>query len=529
MELILCVRGMDNPAAAHEPSHRYIPNRGYESIDGQQDTGIHGDRNTSAAEVLNEDEDDYEDILEEDEEELEEDSLASANPNDYTKSYNRQRRLNDPSIPPSQKPKTNPQRPAANATASVDDQIHALSKHAAKIKLDDVESGLGGKNRNKDKADRATSEKVLDNRTRMILHKMIDRNIVSEVNGVLSTGKEANVYHALSEPTMVEGEEPGPPLHRAIKVYKTSILEFKDRAKYVTGDYRFKQGYNRGNNRAMVKMWAEKEMRNLRRIHAAGIPCPEPLYLKLHVLMMGFLGDKKGWPAPRLHDLDMEDQEAWKDMYVQILGDMKKMYRVCRLVHGDLSEYNLLYHEKRVFIIDVSQSVEHDHPRSLEFLRIDIKNVTDFFRRKGVDTLSERTIFGFITAAGDGIDQKDIHQTLEKYYKQRDEATAEELAALEAQDEVFRKQYIPQNLDQVYDIERDAEKISKGEGDQLVYQALLANKVVDGGVSLNDHDASEDSAESDSDEESSGGFEDDVNKRPRGKRFEDKDAKKVSN
>ena len=44
----------------------------------------------------------------------------------------------------------------------------------------------------------------------------------------------------------------------------------------------------------MVKMWAEKEMRNLKRLYSAGIKCPEPLYLKLHVLVMGFLG-RKGW------------------------------------------------------------------------------------------------------------------------------------------------------------------------------------------------------------------------------------------
>src|SRR5580692_2451012 len=70
-----------------------------------------------------------------------------------------------------------------------------------------------------------------------------------------------------------------------------------------------------------------------------------------------------------------------------------------RLVEGDLSEYNVLYHNDKLYIIDVSQSVEHDHPRSFEFLRMDIKNVSDFFRRKGVQTLAEKTVFEFITAA----------------------------------------------------------------------------------------------------------------------------------
>lgn len=105
----------------------------------------------------------------------------------------------------------------------------------------------------KDKADRATVEQVLDPRTRMILFKMLTRGIISEINGCISTGKEANVYHA----STINGES------RAIKIYKTSILVFKDRDKYVSGEFRFRRGYCKGNPRKMVKTWAEKEMRNL--------------------------------------------------------------------------------------------------------------------------------------------------------------------------------------------------------------------------------------------------------------------------
>jgi serine/threonine-protein kinase RIO1 len=58
------------------------------------------------------------------------------------------------------------------------------------------------------------------------------------------------------------------------------------------------------------------------------------------------------------------------------------MYHDCRLVHGDLSEYNMLYHEGEVYFIDVSQSVELDHPHALDFLRKDCQNVNDFFSKK---------------------------------------------------------------------------------------------------------------------------------------------------
>lgn len=63
--------------------------------------------------------------------------------------------------------------------------------------------------------------------------------------------------------------------------------------------HRFRHGYCRHNPRKMVRTWAEKEMRNLVRMHTAGLPVPAPILLRGHVLLMGFIG-KEGWPAPKL-------------------------------------------------------------------------------------------------------------------------------------------------------------------------------------------------------------------------------------
>jgi RIO kinase 1 len=85
---------------------------------------------------------------------------------------------------------------------------------------------------------------------------MIQRGIINELNGCISTGKEANVYHSTTNTTVGD---------LAVKVYKTSILTFKDRDKYVTGEFRFRHGYCKHNPRKMVRTWAEKEFRNLTR------------------------------------------------------------------------------------------------------------------------------------------------------------------------------------------------------------------------------------------------------------------------
>lgn len=462
----------------------------------------------------------------EDEEYLED--LYSGNSGDLAKAYNRHVKLNDNS---STAPRTNPQRPAANTQAAVDDQHAGLAKHAAKIRLEGGGIADRQKTHGKDKSDRATSEQVLDPMTRMLLLKMINANVVSEVNGCLSTGKEANVYGALWTP---EAGKEGLPKYRAIKVYKTRILVFKDRDRYITGEHRFNNGYNKGNNRAMVKVWADKEWRNLGRLHKAGIPCPEPVFLRQHVLVMGFLGDKKGWAAPKLRDAELvgEDiDEQWRVLYLQLIGLMRRMYQTCKLVHGDLSEYNVLYHEQKLVIIDVSQSVEHDHPRSLEFLRMDIKNVSDFFRRKNVEVLAEQTIFSFITTNSGPLQEPALSQALEKLILERpaEEETEQGVAEQAVKNEVFRQQYIPQTLDQVYDMERDAKKIGDGQKEELVYRNLLPDRTPASGP---DDENNEDAGESDASEGGESGSDDSdgeskFEKKVRGHRDEDPELKKV--
>ncbi|QRV92473.1 atypical/RIO/RIO1 protein kinase [Ceratobasidium sp. AG-Ba] len=405
----------------------------------------------------------------------------------------------------------------------------------------------------KDKSDRATNEQVLDPRTRIILFKMIGRGLIWEVNGCVSTGKEANVYHALT-PSQ-------PPAHLALKIFKTSILVFKDRDRYVTGEHRFRHGYSKRNPRKMVRLWAEKEMRNLKRLFIADIRCPEPIEVRENVLVMGFLGDKDGWAAPRLKDASIEPSNL-PSLYAELIIVMRRLYHVCKLVHADLSEYNILYHNAHLYIIDVSQSVEHDHPSAFDFLRKDIQNVEAFFGT-GARTLGSRRVFDFVTkediTQGQGEDASTIEPVLQRWLDEEPEH-AKELGAAGAQaapafnqpeaqndraparseeqdDAVFLKSYIPRTLNDVYDPERDIARLQRGEGKDLIYGDLTGvvslneGKIANKGEKGSDVDDSEtDEADSDgSDDErpEGAGVEDEfVERKPRGKRHEDKDAKK---
>lgn len=340
-------------------------------------------------------------------------------------------------------------------------EVSTLSNNAVSHLLMNEKKMDSDRKRTKDKHDRATVEQVMDPRTRMILFKILNRGIVAEVNGCISTGKEANVYFAPSK----NGTD------YAIKIYKTSILVFKDRDKYVTGEFRFRHGYCRSNPRKMVRTWAEKEMRNLVRMYTSGINVPEPVLLRSHVLVMSFIG-KDRWPAPKLKDVELTQSKA-RELYRDTVIIMWKIYNKCKLVHADLSEFNMLYHNGEIYIIDVSQSVEHDHPHALEFLRKDCTNITDFFKKKGVAVMGIKDLFDFITDPS--ISDDNLEECLTKLSENA--AMKTELSSNEQVDEeVFKQAYIPQRLTEVIDFERDINQAKQGLVNDLIYKTLVGLK-----------------------------------------------------
>lgn len=332
----------------------------------------------------------------------------------------------------------------------------------------------------RDKVDRATVEQVLDPRTRMILFRLLSKNRLRTLDGCVSTGKEANVYYGTAV------AQPNQDLDVAVKVYKTSILQFKDRERYVAGEFRFRRGgYQRGSNRKMVQQWAEKEYRNLLRLTEANVLVPQPLILKPPVLVMTFFG-KHGWPAPRLKDAQLTKIKLEKS-YNKCCLLMRRMFKVARLVHGDLSEYNLLYWKGDVVVIDVSQSVEHDHPMALDFLRRDCVNVNDFFRKSGIAVLGVRELFDFIT--GEHVREGEEQNVLSDLMEKAEERGFDDVNELKQEDEVFIKSYIPRTLHDV--VVRDkqmAVRMAPDEVDGKLYAKLTGlsiaqRKEVDMGVS----------------------------------------------
>lgn len=347
-----------------------------------------------------------------------------------------------------------------------------LNKFQGKINLDhlpnlshSIQNSLknnkedSNKIRIKDKEDRATVEQVLDPRTRIILVKLLNTKFLKEINGCLSTGKEANVYHASS----FDGNK-----EYAIKIYKTSILIFKDRDRYVSGEFRFRNGHCKSNPRKMIKLWAEKELRNLKRIHQSAIPCPEPILVKSNVLMMEFIGENNN-PAPRLKDAENLDQDAYSLLYLELLKIVRILYQDCKLIHADLSEYNLLYWKEKLYMIDVSQSIENDHPHALDFLRRDCLNVNNYFKKKGVLTFGIKQIFDFITDIK--LQKDDLNEEINRMIEKRQIDTDEE-------EKVFIGVYIPRTLQEL-SMKKAEEDLRNPNHEDLLYQKLTGLQLKD--------------------------------------------------
>lgn len=309
--------------------------------------------------------------------------------------------------------------------------------------------------------ERATVDNVIDPKTRMILYKMINKGTISVIRGCVSSGKEANVYYA-------EGPEGEP---YAVKIYKTSILSFKDRERYVSGEYRFRNAYAKSNSRKMVRLWAEKEMRNYKRLEEIGLRVPKVFLLRGHVLLMEFIG-KDGWPAKRLHDAVLRERTLRK-LYLQLIKDIRNMYQNANLVHGDLSEYNILYFNKNAYIIDVSQAVSNDHPNALEFLRSDCENIKIYFRNRGIsNVMTTRELFEFATDPT--LKDNQVDQYLKKMMEKiNDRVLTEED---DKEDAIFKTVYIPRNVKDIpmETIERHQKELETGieNPDQLFYRTV---------------------------------------------------------
>jgi RIO kinase 1 len=224
---------------------------------------------------------------------------------------------------------------------------------------------------------------AFDDATYAAIYKLVQDGHVGAFGGPISTGKEANVYEALD----------GDGGDVAVKVYRVNASNFKQMRDYLEGDPRF-EGI-RGDKKAVVLAWTRKEYSNLLRAANAGVRVPDPVAVQRNVLVMELIG-QEGDAAPTLADVDVENPDTAFDVVREYI---RRLYSA-GLVHGDLSEYNIVVYDGELVVIDVGQAVTTHHGNHDDFLRRDCRNVANFFARQGADADPD-DLYDYVTSNAD--------------------------------------------------------------------------------------------------------------------------------
>ncbi|MDP7282496.1 MAG: serine protein kinase RIO [Candidatus Undinarchaeales archaeon] len=216
------------------------------------------------------------------------------------------------------------------------------------------------------KIERKLEDGVFDVNTMNVLHKLMRQGHLDKIGGPIAVGKEANVYRAYL------GEE-----KLAVKIYRIETSSFKKMMPYLEGDPRFDV---RQAKYDLILVWAKKEFQNLKRAFKASVPCPKPIAVMKNVLVMSFIGNEQ--PASELHDYIPEDLQT---VYNGVVDALHNLYKSAGLVHGDMSEFNILIKDEKPVLIDFGQSMLKEHFRGEELLNRDCEVLARFFKKHGIE------------------------------------------------------------------------------------------------------------------------------------------------
>jgi len=214
-------------------------------------------------------------------------------------------------------------------------------------------------------------------RTPASLQSLVDEGIVDEVVRPLMSGKEAQVYLVRCGTAL-----------RVAKIYKDAQhRSFKQRAEYTEG----RNVRNSRDQRAMSKRtnhgkqqdeaaWRSAEVDMIYRLRAAGVRVPAPYNFVDGVLIMELVTDESGLPAPRLGDMKLDPEAATK-IFDRLIAEVIRMLSA-GVVHGDLSDFNVLMGPDGPVIIDFPQAVDASgNQNARKLLLRDVDNLHNFISR----------------------------------------------------------------------------------------------------------------------------------------------------
>lgn len=222
-----------------------------------------------------------------------------------------------------------------------------------------------------------TMHGVFDDFANRTLYKLITEGHLEGIIGPVSIGKEANIFQAKSK----EGKV-------ILKIYRLETCDFNRMYDHIKYDPRFMD--LKKQKRKIIFAWCQREYRNLLKAREANVKAPIPIAFLNNVLVMELIGDD--YVAPKLKDKFPENPEQF---FEKIVTNIRNLYKA-GLVHSDLSAFNILNHNENPVIIDWSQATPLTNPNTQDYIRRDVLNVANFFRKHGLK-IDDREILKQIT------------------------------------------------------------------------------------------------------------------------------------
>ena len=211
---------------------------------------------------------------------------------------------------------------------------------------------------------------------------LVDADLITNVLGRLQSGKEADVYLVQAGDDVV-----------CAKVYKdANHRSFKQKTQYTEG----RKSRDSRQARAMGKKskfgrqeqeseWQNTEVETLYLLAAAGVAVPKPLMFYEGVLLLEMITDSDGNPAPRLNDVELTADQA--RAYFKIVVQQAVIMLCAGIVHGDLSEFNILVSQNGLVIIDLPQAVQATSNTASAIFERDLIQLAKFFGRAAPEIL----------------------------------------------------------------------------------------------------------------------------------------------